>query len=126
MLYSASMVIENEDEKKDEQVGFRVTRANKRRLDAVVARIKRKDKRVEVTEIYTELMSLSPQDLIWDSDRQLAANNLFIEGQMTYTESGTMATVAFSVNDKVICVDLNKPHANWKRVYTFRKLVQTE
>lgn len=73
----------------------------------------------------------SHQDLVdWlkyaTSDRQLAANNLFIEKRMTYTESGTMATVVYEVNKEVICVDLRKPQAGWSRVYTFRKLVQTE
>jgi len=73
----------------------------------------------------------SQQDLVdWfkyiAENRQLAANNLFIEKRMSMVESGTAATVVLEVNKEVICLDLKKPRAGWSRVYTFRKFVQTE
>jgi hypothetical protein len=74
------MGIKNEDEKKDAQIGFRITRTQKRRLDAVVQRVKSKDKRVEATEIYMELMGFIEPELITDEDRDFLCGRIKHKG----------------------------------------------
>jgi hypothetical protein len=70
VLYNAVMPkrVPNE-ERKDFQVGFRVNRAQRQRLDALVERIKSQNKRVEASEVYEELMSLKDPEFITDRDR---------------------------------------------------------
>lgn len=55
--------------KKEFTVGFRVTREQKERLSAVVARVKLINPRVEASEVYEELMSLKEREFIVDRDR---------------------------------------------------------
>lgn len=69
MSYNAHMPKRVGGEKKTEQIGFRITPSQKERLDKVIARIQAINRRVIATEIYEELMSLSPPEFVTESDR---------------------------------------------------------
>lgn len=70
------MIDNNSEERKDVQIGFRITRTQKRRLDEVIAKIKSIDKRVDLTEIYTELMSLTPSEFAIDQYRDYLSGKI--------------------------------------------------
>ena len=57
-------------EKKECQIGFRITRKQRERLDFLIARIKAEDKRVEASEIYEELMNLKESEFVTSQDRE--------------------------------------------------------
>jgi hypothetical protein len=70
MFYNGTMPKKVAEEiRKEFQIGFRITRLQRERLDAVIARIKAKDKRVKDTEIYEELMSIKEPEFITEKDR---------------------------------------------------------
>ncbi len=57
------------ESRKDCQVGFRVTKAQKERLDLLVNRVIAQDKRVKAVEVYEELMSLRDPEFVTQEDR---------------------------------------------------------
>jgi len=58
-----------EGEKKEFQIGFRITHVQRERLDVIIARVKSCDKRVTDTEVYQELMSIKEPEFLTDKDR---------------------------------------------------------
>jgi hypothetical protein len=58
-----------EEEIKGFQIGFRIMKIQRERLNIVIARIKSIDKRVTDTEIYQELMSIKEPEFVTNADR---------------------------------------------------------
>lgn len=59
-----------EAEKKEFQLGFRITRLQRERLAALISKIKSINRRVEASEIYEELMSLREPEFVTRDDRE--------------------------------------------------------
>jgi len=76
------------EEKKDFQIGFRITRLQRERLNLLVARVKLQDKRVEASEVYEELMSLKAAEFISAKDREFLSGRLKTLPELKQMDSG--------------------------------------
>ena len=92
MFYNGYMPkLKPDDEKKTFQIGFRINRLQRERLDFIVARVKSQDKRVEASEVYEELMSLKETEFISKEDREYLSGRLKALPELNQTPAGARA-----------------------------------